>query len=135
MLKTVESIKSQMHNSLDISFEVQVGDGEFHELWQQFSVINVYEDLQNVIVKLFVKENVNNDNWILLNSHFDSVPMSPGAADDGTMVGIMLELMRVLAKERTLNHTIVFLFNGCEENSLQASHSFIKNYEWIDKIK
>lgn len=123
-----------MDASLEMETEVQIGDGSYHELWQQFSAVNVYENVQNVIVKLSAKKS-KNENWILLNSHFDTVPMSPGAGDDGTMVGIMLELLRVLAKKPTLNHTVVFLFNGCEENSLQGSHSFIKNYKWIDKIK
>ncbi|XP_063697598.1 endoplasmic reticulum metallopeptidase 1-like [Culicoides brevitarsis] len=135
ILKVVETIKASMDKSLDIETEVQIGDGEFYELWQQFTAINVYENLQNVIVKLIPKQNVTNDNWILMNSHFDSVPMSPGAGDDGTMVGIMLEMMRVLAKKPTMEHTLVFLFNGCEENSLQASHSFIKHYKYMDKIK
>lgn len=119
---------------LDIDTEIQKGDGAFHELWQDFSCIDVYENIQNVIVKLSVKGN-KNENWILLNSHFDTVPMSPGAGDDVTMVGIMLELLRVFSKKTTLTHTVVFLFNGCEENSLQGAHSFITNYKWIDKIK
>lgn len=134
MLKVVTSIKDTMDMSLDIEAQVQKGDGAFHELWQQFSSIDVYENVQNVIVKLSVKES-RSENWILINSHFDTVPMSPGAGDDGTMVGIMLEMLRVLAKEATLTHTVVFLFNGCEENSLQGAHSFIKHYELIDNIK
>lgn len=134
LLKFLASIKVTMDVSLDMEIEVQNGDGAYYELWQQFSVINIYENIQNVIVKLSVKDS-KNDNWILLNSHFDTVPMSSGAGDDGTMVGIMLELLRIIAKQPTLSHTVVFLFNGCEENSLQGSHSFITNYEKIDKIK
>lgn len=134
LLNVVKNISNDLDPSLELETEVQVGDGEFHELWRSFSSIDVYENIQNVIVKLSVRGNVN-ENWILVNSHFDSVVMSPGAGDDGTMVGVMLEMLRVLAKNRTLSHTIIFLFNGCEENSLQGSHSFIINYEFMDKIK
>uniref|UniRef100_A0A336M4B8 FXNA-like protease n=1 Tax=Culicoides sonorensis TaxID=179676 RepID=A0A336M4B8_CULSO len=134
LVKTATDIKNKMDPSLDLEIQVQKGSGSFHELWQQYSSINVYENVQNVIVKLSNRK-INNNNWILINSHFDAVPMSPGAGDDGTMVGIMLEMLRVLAKNVTLNHTVVFLFNGCEENSLQGAHSFITNYEDIDKIK
>lgn len=64
---------------------------------------------------------------ILINCHFDSVPLSPGASDDAVNCGIMLETMRALAATPRgwQEHDLVFLFNGAEEMPLPASHGFI----------
>lgn len=99
--------------------------------------MNVYRGVQNIVVKL---SNINDsypeaENYMLLNSHFDTVPMSPGAGDDGTMTGVMLELLRVFAQQEPLKHPVVFLFNGLEESGLQGSHAFIHNSKWMDNIK
>ena len=52
------------------------------------------------------------------------------------MVVIMLEILRVLATNRqTFKHPIVFLFNGAEENPLQASHGFITQHKWAKNCK
>jgi len=45
-----------------------------------------------------------------LNSHIDSTPPSPGAADDALPVGVMLECIRVLihTKEWEPSNAIIF---------------------------
>lgn len=59
-----------------------------------------------------------------------------GAGDDATMVGVMLEVLRVLAKqENSFKHGIIFLFNGCEETELQGSHAFISTDPWFEKCR
>lgn len=52
------------------------------------------------------------------------------------MLVVMLEILRVLATNReTFQHPIVFLFNGAEENPLQASHGFITQQKWAKNCK
>jgi Zn-dependent M28 family amino/carboxypeptidase len=51
---------------------------------------------------------------IVLGAHYDSKRPSPGANDNGSGVGIVLELARVL-KSRRLAPTLVFVFFGAEE--------------------
>lgn len=59
-----------------------------------------------------------------------------GAGDDGTMVGIMLEILRKLSsREIQLKHSIIFLFNGCEETELQGSHAFITGHPWFQTVR
>jgi Zn-dependent M28 family amino/carboxypeptidase len=59
-----------------------------------------------------------------------------GGGDDGTMTVIMMEILRVISKqENPLKHSIIFVFNGCEENELQGSHAFITQHKWAAEVK
>ncbi|XP_046383605.1 endoplasmic reticulum metallopeptidase 1-like [Ischnura elegans] len=98
-------------------------------------MINSYEGVQNIVVKLASKEP--SPDSLLINCHYDSVPTSPGASDDGFHCAVMLELLRVLSEPQapSLPHNIIFLFNGAEENPLQASHAFITQHEWAKEVR
>ena len=84
---------------------------------------NVYEGVQNVLARIsFSKKSLKNET-VLVNCHFDSVPHSPGATDDAVSCGIMLETLSVLSQSNeSLNHDIIFLFNGAEETILPVSY-------------
>ncbi|EDW72283.1 uncharacterized protein Dwil_GK20800 [Drosophila willistoni] len=115
----------------DIEKDVQIASGNYL-LW---SMVNVYQSVQNVVVKLSPK-NVTSEASLLVNSHFDSVPGSSGAGDSGMMCVIMLEVLRVITKYETpLTYSVVFLFNGAEENPLQGSHAFITQHPWAQNVK
>jgi len=115
----------------DIEKDVQVASGNYL-LW---SMVNVYQSIQNVVVKLSPK-NATSEAALLINSHFDSVPGSSGAGDAGMMCVIMLEVLRVITKYETpLTYSVVFLFNGAEENPLQGSHAFITQHPWAQNIR
>ena len=62
---------------------------------------------------------------VLVNAHFDSIPNSLGAADDGIGVACMLEVVRLLVRGSPLKRKIIMLFNGAEEWNHQAAHGFI----------
>ena len=62
---------------------------------------------------------------ILLTAHYDSVPNSPGASDDGSGVVIMLETLRALKAGPPLKNDVICLFNEGEEIGLLGSKAFV----------
>jgi hypothetical protein len=55
------------------------------------------------------------DEFILVGAHHDTAPGAPGAYDDGGGVGVLIELARVLAADRSRSRTVVFAsFDGEE---------------------
>ncbi|XP_034475998.1 endoplasmic reticulum metallopeptidase 1-like isoform X2 [Drosophila innubila] len=99
------------------------------------TVLNTYQGAQNIAVKLAPK-NSTSETYLLVNSHFDSKPATPSASDAGFMIVTMLEVLRVIATTmQAIEHPIVFLFNGLEEGSMQASHGFITHHRWAPYCK
>ena len=74
---------------------------------------------------------------LLLNCHFDSVPLSPGASDDAVQCAILIEVLNALSKlegQEIFHHDIIFLFNGAEETRFRAAHAFITQHPWAKDV-
>ncbi|XP_017115304.1 endoplasmic reticulum metallopeptidase 1 [Drosophila elegans] len=132
LLNEVAKIRGEMRSDLfDLELDVQQSSGSY----VVGTMTSIYQGIQNVVARLSTKSS-NSTSYLLINSHFDSKPGSPGAGDDGTMVVVMLEVLRQMAiSEDKFEHPIVFLFNGAEENPLQASHGFITQHKWATNCK
>jgi hypothetical protein len=65
-----------------------------------------------------------NGKAVLLNAHYDSTPIGPGAADDGVGVATLLEVAADL-KNRALKRPVIFLFNEGEELGLVGARAFL----------
>ncbi len=63
--------------------------------------------------------------FLLLGAHYDSVPRSPGADDNGSAVAVCLECAR-LFKENNIGPTMIVLFNR-EEDGLLGSREFVRH--------
>nr|NUR37039.1 M20/M25/M40 family metallo-hydrolase [Sphingomonas sp.] len=61
---------------------------------------------------------------LLLNAHYDSTSVGPGAADDGIGVATLLEVAAIL-KVRTLKRPVILLFNEGEELGLVGARAFL----------
>jgi hypothetical protein len=61
---------------------------------------------------------------LLLSAHYDSVPVGPGAGDDGVGVATLLEVGAIL-KDRPLKKPIILLFNEGEELGLIGARAFL----------
>ena len=148
ILNRLEAIKAEASVDVEVEIDVQHPCGEFHlEYLNSFS--NVYCNITNIVARLSLKK----DNLIakkegtappavLVNAHFDSFVMSPGASDDGLEVAVMLEVLRLVSRaphpqsiKDSLHNPIVFLFNGAEESNLQGSHGFITQHKWAKSIR
>lgn len=81
-----------------------------------------------------VKEGRLIDQIIVIGAHIDSVKNSPGANDNASGVGILLELARVL-KEIDVNSTIILIIFGAEERigSGKDDHHFGSRF-YVSKL-
>ena len=61
---------------------------------------------------------------LLLSAHYDSVPVGPGASDDGIGVATLLEVGSIM-KDRPLKRPIILLFNEGEELGLIGARAFL----------
>ncbi|MEV5442092.1 M20/M25/M40 family metallo-hydrolase [Streptomyces sp. NPDC052644] len=69
---------------------------------------------------------------LLVVSHYDSVPTSRGAADDGAAVASMLETMRALKESGPVRNDVVFLFTDGEELGLLGAELFVREEDMED---
>lgn len=136
LLSELQKIRNSRHSSMELDIDVQVANGSLYLAYQTSTMAATYQGVQNVVVRL---RNSYNDlehlRSLLINSHFDTVAVSPGGGDAGTMIAVMLETLRVLSLTGNyFEHAIIFLFNGCEENALQGSHAFITQHKWAGTV-
>jgi hypothetical protein len=61
---------------------------------------------------------------LLLSAHYDSVPVGPGASDDGIGVATLLEVGSIL-RNRPLRRPVILLFNEGEELGLVGARAFL----------
>lgn len=63
---------------------------------------------------------------ILLNTHYDSSPVGPGAGDAGAGVATLLEVASIVKNER-LQRPLILLFNEGEELGLIGARAFLSD--------
>uniref|UniRef100_A0A4W3HYA7 Endoplasmic reticulum metallopeptidase 1 n=1 Tax=Callorhinchus milii TaxID=7868 RepID=A0A4W3HYA7_CALMI len=133
LLEQVQKMKEGGGAAHQITVDVQRPTGSFSiDFLGGFG--SYYDNISNVVVKLEPKHGAKHA--VLANCHFDSVANSPGASDDAVSCAVMLEVLNSLSHLSTpLHHAVIFLFNGAEENVLQASHGFITQHPWAKLIR
>jgi hypothetical protein len=67
---------------------------------------------------------------LLLAAHYDSAPYSPGAADDGAGVAVVLETLRALCREPSLRNDLIVLLSDAEEQGLVGARAFVEQHPW-----
>ncbi|NYH80630.1 hypothetical protein FHR84_003996 [Actinopolyspora biskrensis] len=66
---------------------------------------------------------------VLLAAHYDSVPGSPGAADDGIGVGALLETARALSSDDAEpRNNVTLLITDAEELGLLGAEAFVRDH-------
>lgn len=82
------------------------------------------ETIANVIGTL-PSANPNNQSKIVVGAHFDTVPNSPGADDNGSGAALLLEVAKVLSQLK-FNCTIEFVAFNAEEVGLIGSNYYVQ---------
>jgi hypothetical protein len=65
---------------------------------------------------------------VMLSSHYDSVPESPGAADAGSGVAAILEVLRALRAGAPLQNDLLILITDGEEEGLIGAAGFVRDH-------
>ncbi len=74
------------------------------------------------------------ENTVMLMAHYDSVPNSPGAADDGSGVAAILETVRALqAGDAPKNNVWILLTDG-EESGLLGAEYFVDHHPGAGEV-
>lgn len=94
----------------------------------------IYFESGNILVKVQGKNP--SLEGMLVSAHYDSVPASHGATDDGMGIATMLGILEELADVNTPQpeRTIVFNFNDDEEFGLLGAEMFFK-HPWSRSVK
>lgn len=71
---------------------------------------------------------------VALMAHYDTVPMSAGAADDSAGVAAVLETVRALQARGPADRTLVVLFTDAEEIGLDGARVFWGGHPLRDRI-
>ena len=73
---------------------------------------------------------------IVVLAHYDSVKAGPGAADNGSGVAALLEIMRAVASGSTLRNDIIALFDDGEElpDPFTGAKFFVREHTWMENV-
>jgi hypothetical protein len=71
---------------------------------------------------------------LLLMAHYDTVPSSPGASDDGAGVVTLLETLRALRAGPPLQRDVIVLFTDGEERGLIGARAFLADHPWAPEV-
>ena len=100
---------------------------------KELSGETVVADVQNIVARLPGTDPASDA--IVLAAHYDSVPNSPGASDDGSGVVILLETLRALRVGPPLKKSVIFLFTDGEEIGLLGSKAFVDHHRWARHVE
>ncbi len=85
----------------------------------------------NILVRL---KGTTDEKAVLLVSHYDSVPKSPGAGDDGSAVAGILETLRALKSSQPLRNDVIALFSDAEELGMLGAQAFVYRHPWAKDV-
>jgi MFS family permease len=87
--------------------------------------------VRNVVARL---KGTGGNRAVLLVAHYDSVPMGPGASDDGVGVAALLETARALKSGPPPSNDVIFLFTEGEEVGLLGARAFVGGHPWAKDV-
>ena len=92
----------------------------------------VFATIQNVLGRL--QGATGGGKAVLLVAHYDSMPNSFGASDNGSSVATLLETLRALKSGPPLQNDVIFLFTDGEETGLLGARAFVNEHPWAKDV-
>lgn len=86
----------------------------------------------NVLARL---EGASSDDALLLNSHYDTQPATPGGSDPMAGVASLLEIAGTLSSLPQPRNSVIFLFNDGEEAGLLGAQAFVEHHAWARQVR
>ena len=122
--KKIKERLIQEFERLKIEYEVQ-------RTWACATRFSTCAEVENLIGIIPGKEELP---YLALMAHYDSVPMAPGAGDDGAGVVAILEAARVLKLDAPYKHPIMLLLTDAEEGGLIGAEAFFNQHPLAKKV-
>ena len=88
--------------------------------------------VENVLVRVAGREP---GSAVLFVAHYDSAPQGPGAADNGSAVAALLEMLRALATGPQLKNDLIVLFSDAEEPGVLGAQAFHDLHPWMADVR
>lgn len=109
-------------------------------LIQQLSAMGLETEVQrtraveNVVARL---RGTDPTGAIVVLAHYDSVAAGPGAADNGSGVAALLEIMRALAAGPAPHNDVIALFDDSEElpDPYTGTKAFVREHPWMADVR
>lgn len=102
---------------------------------------NDTDQLANVHVTLAVVHNIvvrlagtRPGQALLMASHYDTTPTSPGAAQGGASSAALLETLRALQKSPPLAHDLIVLFADGQQQYGMGAQAFAEQHPWRSQV-
>ena len=106
-------------------------DYEEQKTWACATRYSGCAEVENLIATIPGKSDLP---YLALMAHYDSVPMAPGAGDDGAGLVAILETARALKLEAPFKHPIMIIFTDAEEVGLIGAEGFFKQHPLAKKV-
>jgi hypothetical protein len=89
--------------------------------------------VKNVVARL--RGTASSREAVALFAHYDTVPNTIGAADDGAGVATLLETARALRAGAPLAHDVIFVFDDGEEPAMLGAIAFVREHPWRGDVR
>lgn len=98
--------------------------------------VTTIASVENIIARLpgrmVSPDGASND--LVVMAHYDSRPLTPGAADDASSTGAIMEVARLMVDDPMPEHDVVFLVTDGEEMGLLGAQGFFRQHPAAKRV-